>query len=75
MKPSNFLFHVPGAKDLYDYERQRYLFNNNWLTIDQLKEVPSEQTPEALEVIQINGNSRRKLGWVETALVSLKFGD
>jgi hypothetical protein len=75
MKPSNFLFHVPGCKDLYDTREHEYLYDKNWLTLEELQQMPEQYLPETVDVIQIRGNLRQRLGRVATALAVLKFGD
>lgn len=75
MRP-NLLFHVPGCKDIYDTEKREYLFDRNWLTLDEFRDkLPDEFRPPAVEVIQTNGRSKIKLGMIESALIALKFGN
>jgi hypothetical protein len=74
MKP-NFLFHVPGCKDLFDTGRHEFLYDNNWLTLEQLKDMPQEFKPETVEVILTNGKSREKLGSFSISAVLAKFGN
>jgi hypothetical protein len=74
MKP-NFLFHVPGCKDLYDTVHHEFLYDNNWLNLDQLKDMPKQFRPDAVDVILTNGKSREKLGRFSIAMAIAKFGN
>lgn len=75
MKP-NLLFHVPGCKDIYDNQEQKFIFDRNWLTLDEFRDkLPDQFKPQSVEVIQTNGSSKIKLGMIESALISLKFGN
>ena len=74
MKP-NFLFHCPGCRDLYDTSRHRFLYDHNWITLEQLKAMPQEFQPETVEVITTNGKSRERLGSFSIAAVMAKFGN
>jgi hypothetical protein len=73
MKPSSFLFHVPGASNVFDKDTHEFLYDNNWLNLEQLKSL--EQKPDYVEVIQRCGVSSRKMGYIETAIALIKFSD
>lgn len=74
MKP-NFLFHCPGCRDLYDQQGHEFPYKSNWLTKEELTDLPAQHKPKTVEVIETNGTSRTKLGRMATATALLKFSD
>jgi len=73
MKP-NFLFHVPGASSIFDNEKHRFIYENNWLNLEQLRSM--EHKPREVEVVQKTGDrTSRTLGRMATATALLKFSD
>ena len=75
MKP-NFLFHCPGCRDLYDQQGHEFPYKSNWLTKEELTDLPERNAPKEVEVIQVCGNNTsRKLGRMATATALLKFSD
>ena len=74
MKPSSFLFHVPGASDVFDKERHKFTYDNNWLNLEELKAL--EKKPKYVDVVQKHGDrDSRVLGRISTSIALLKFSD
>ena len=75
MRPC-FLFHVPGTKNLFDPDTHTFPYKSNWLTKEELTDLPERNAPKEVEVIQVCGNNTsRKLGRMATATALLKFSD
>jgi len=71
---TNFLFHVPGAINIYDTEKKEFVYENNWLTVEQVKAMPEQLRPEKITVAQCEGqHQRKKLGEMNTKTALEKF--
>jgi hypothetical protein len=68
----SFLFHVPGARDAINPSTHTFRYNDNWLTLTELKQLDNQ--PREVEVWEVIGRNRSiKLGRIRTSVALLKY--
>ncbi len=68
MKPTELLFHVPGAEFILD-EKGRYKYDCNYLTMGELRAM--DRPPEQVGVL--DRKCGKKLGMIDTKMAFKKF--